>query len=284
MVLRAAAVSWRMAADAQGASFEERLCERVGHAVALGAQCVVLPELLVLDLLGASPEVDEPDVPKHLAPYADRFVACLQSLARAHEVTVVGGSHFEDQGRGIENVCAVATPTGLSRHAKNRLTAYERDVWGLVPGLGVAPSTAPEIGVLVCYDSEFPEAGRLVAEEACRVLCVPAFTETTHGFHRVRYAAHARAVENQIFAIHASLVGTLGREPVPSAVGTSALIAPSHSPFPANGVLAESCEGGIALADLDFSALERCRSDGDVRNWNDRHEPWFRASSGHADP
>lgn len=279
MVLRVAAASWRLEPGRSWDGFEDRLGERVAFAVSQGAQCVVFPELLVLDLLGSAPQIDERGVPKYLASFAEPYVEALQRLASRYSVSVVGGSHFEALGSAVVNVCAVATPSGVSRHAKNRLTEYERSVWDLSPGAVVEASVAAEVGVLVCYDSEFPEAGRLVAESGCRVLCIPAFTETEHGFHRVRYAAHARAVENQMFVVHASLVGTLGREPVPSAIGSSAVIAPSHAPFPADGLLAESVDDGLAVADLEFDALERCRAEGDVRNWNDRYEPWIGASS-----
>jgi predicted amidohydrolase len=93
-----------------------------------------------------------------------------------------------------------------------------------------------------------------------------------HGFHRVRESCRARAIENQVFVVHASLVGSLGREPVPSTAGSSAILAPCVEPFPADGVLAETRLNAeeIAVAELDFEALVASRESGDVRNWHDR--------------
>jgi len=73
--------------------------------------------------------------------------------------------------------------------------------------------------------------------------------------------------------IHSSLVGALGREPVPSTYGSSAILAPAVRQFPANGILAETemNEEGLIIADLDLDLLEEARNTGDVRNWHDRH-------------
>ncbi len=105
------------------------------------------------------------------------------------------------------------------------------------------------------------------------IQCVPAYTETKHGFHRVRWCCHARTVENQIFVAHSSLVGDLGREPVLKTFGSSAVLCPPLHQFPESGVLAETemNEEGIAITDLDLDLLEEARATGDVRNWHDRH-------------
>jgi predicted amidohydrolase len=183
-----------------------------------------------------------------------------------------------DDGQ-IRNVCHVVDSRGehTTAQEKVKLTTYEREVWKIAPGRGLSTLPDQQTSVLICYDSEFPEAGRALAERGVLLFCVPAFTETMHGFHRVRHSCHARAIENQVFVVHSSLVGSLGREPVPNAVGSSAILAPSFEPFPANGVLAETTmnEEEIAVAKLDFNALRKAREEGDVRNWHDRDAEWW---------
>jgi predicted amidohydrolase len=172
------------------------------------------------------------------------------------------------------NTAIVLNPDGsvTTDVPKVVLTQYETNEWRLIPGQGLRSLPDERVGVTVCYDSEFPESGRSLAESGVCVQCVPAFTETEHGFHRVRASCRARAVENQIFVVHASLFGSLGREPVPNAVGSAAVMAPCSSPFPSNGVLAETPVNaeGVAYAELDFDALALARTAGDVRNWEDR--------------
>ena len=59
-------------------------------------------------------------------------------------------------------------------------------------------SPKAKIGVLVCYDVEFPEAARHLADEGAEILFVPFCTDNRQGYLRVRYCAQARAIENQI--------------------------------------------------------------------------------------
>jgi predicted amidohydrolase len=197
----------------------------------------------------------------------------LAEASRKFNIAIVGGSHFESNSGMVLNVSPVFLPNGtVHRAEKCRLTAFERDDWGLSPGSKLMFVESLRLGVAICYDSEFPEAVRALAEAGARVIAIPAFTETQQGFQRVRWCAHARAIENQVFVIHSSLVGTLGKEPIPSAYGSSAILCPSHAPFPASSVLAQTelNRHGMAIADLDFDALEVCRNEGDVRNWHDR--------------
>jgi len=271
--VKVAAANWVLRRVASVRDFEEHLLEIVDQAV--GVDWLILPELLILELaplLGA--EVAEPDLARALAGFGDEYEALLVRLAKDHAIGIIGGSHFARSGDRIVNLCAVVDPTGtVWRQRKNRLTRYERDVWHLEAGGGLT-AMPPELGVLVCYDSEFPEAARAQAERGSRVLAVPAFTETRRGFQRVRWCCLARAVENQMFVVHASLTGSLGGEPVPQAVGSSAVIAPSTEPFPEAAILAETGwnQEGLAIATLDFDALELSRMEGSVRPWTERHD------------
>jgi len=274
--MRVAAAAWEIRPAQTEEGFYSHLRE-FAHAAAVGVvDLLVLPELLVLELLPMHGEVLESEVPARLAVHADRLEAELAALSAEFNLLVVGGTHFRKGRAGVANVCCASRPQGASLHPKNRLTRYERTVWGLVPGHTLALTSDPRVGVAICYDLEFPECGRALAEAGAVVLCAPSFTETEHGFYRVRYAAHARALENQVFVLHAALVGSLGREPVPSTYGSAAVVAPPHEPFPALGILAETPLNteGLALAELDFDALEACRKGGAVLNWADRGGEW----------
>ena len=154
------------------------------------------------------------------------------------------------------------------------MTQFEIDDWGISPGNSLQAMPDSRFGIAICYDSEFSAGALAQAERGVQALCVPTYTETWHGFYRVRHCCLARATEMQIFVIQASLVGSLGREPLPEAHGSAAILAPSVVPFPFDGVLAESERDreGVAVADLDFEALLLSRTQGDVRNWEDRRK------------
>lgn len=274
MVMRVAVVAWKLRDIRSDSEFFGHFYDLVNEAHQKGAEVVVMPAMIVLELLNIEPELAEHKAAKYLAQYAGALEDWLDRISRSSGMSLVGGTYFKEIHDGISNVVAIADPErGLTFGVKNNLAAYERQMWGLNPGKGLAKPHDARVGVTICYDSEFPESGRSLAEEGVLIQCVPAFTETQAGFQRVRWSCKARAIENQNFVIHASLVGSLGRQPVPSSYGTSAILTPSIEPFPIEAVLAETDLGeeGVVVADLDLSALEEVRETGMVRNWNDRH-------------
>jgi len=277
MSIRVAAAAWkiRLARRMRGdSSYFGHMHDFVTQAHDQEADVVVLPELHPLELLQVQRDVSDRNAAKYLVQYASAIEDWIDRISDLSGLIIVGGSHFKETPEGIKNVCAIGIPGGGSILAeKNNLTAYERDVWNIVPGRGLV-RLPKEMGLTVCYDVEFPEAGRALAESGMLVQCVPSWTETQRGFQRVRWSCLARAVENTLFVVHASLVGDLGREPVPVSYGSSAIIAPSMEPFPMQAILAETPlnEEGLVVANLDFDKLHHARTLGEVRNWADRNE------------
>jgi predicted amidohydrolase len=280
--VRVAAAAWKLRPCSSWGDFEAHFKELIAQAADRGADLIVLPEFHSFELLGMHSEVPEPHIAGALAQYASAIVDLTSFAADWFQLAIVGGSHISlspdfvpgSSNKGpFLNVCCVATADGSTVLCpKVKLTQYECSTLRLVGGCCLPELPDPRVGVTICYDCEFPEAGRFLAERGVLVHCVPAFTETARGFQRVRWSGLARAVENQLFVIHASLVGTLDREPVPCTYGSSAVLSPSIEPFPESSVLGETRSGdeGLAVADLDFGALAHCRANGDVRNWHDR--------------
>lgn len=280
----ASAINWKIRDIATVDGFFLHLRELVTQARDQGAELIVLPELPVLELLALRPELTGLAVGEYLAEFEEPYEDALYALAEETGAVIVGGSHVISEADGKRNACLSAYPTDARFHLggddytagdyqrKVVLTVSEKEEMGLLPGAGLMPLYDRRIGVTICYDSEFPESGRSLAESGCLVQCVPAWTESIQGFQRVRWSCKARAIENQVFVVHASIVGGLGREPVPVCVGSSAILSPSAGPFAESAILAETPmdEEGVAVAELDFQALQECRSTGDVRNWDDR--------------
>ena len=227
MTLRAACVAWKLRHVRSDGRYFAHFYDLVSEAHDEGAELVVFPELHVLELLPLARDLEAKDAAKYLVQYAEAVEAWIERISNSSGMIIVGGSHFKESPEGIKNVSAIAVPGEKLRFAeKNNLTPYEKEPWQLARGSGLA-RLPHEIGVTVCYDCEFPESGRALAESGAKVQCVPSWTETQRGFQRVRWSCLARAVENQVYVLHSSLLGDLEVEPVPATYGSSAIIAPS---------------------------------------------------------
>lgn len=273
-VERVAAITWGVAPVREVSEFYQHLTRLVEGAAKQGASIVVLPELYEVELLKTMPDGPEDSVARRLAPFAETIDSELLRLSQALRITIVGGSYVRPTETGFINVASVTTPEGaVILQPKNCRTQWEISPWGLEERFGLKKLPDPRLGVLVCYDSEFPEAARALAEAGIQLLCVPSYTESQHGYQRVNWSCRARAIENEMFVAQAAIVGEIECFGLGTGYGQSSITAPSKHPFPSSAILAESQlnEEGIAIADVDFEALELCRATGDARPWSDRH-------------
>lgn len=135
-----------------------------------------------------------------------------------------------------------------------------------------------KIGVLVCYDVEFPELGRILADEGMDILFVPFLTDTQNGYSRVRHCAQARAIENECYVAIAGSVGNLPQvENMDIQFAQSMVFTPCDFAFPTNGIKAEATPNTemILIADVDLSLLRELNQFGSVRNLKDRRKDVF---------
>lgn len=132
---------------------------------------------------------------------------------------------------------------------------------------------AGRIGVLICYDVEFPELSRMLADEDMEILFVPFLTDTQNGYSRVRHCAQARAIENECYVAIAGSVGNLPKvHNMDVQFAQSAVLTPCDFAFPSNGVKAEATQNTemILFADVDLDLLKELNQLGAVRNKKDR--------------
>ncbi len=129
------------------------------------------------------------------------------------------------------------------------------------------------IGMLICYDVEFPELGRVLADQGMEFLFVPFCIDCPSGYQRVHLHAQAWAIENECYVIAAGSVGTLpGVTNMEMQYAKSAVFSPSDFSFLENAVVteAESSIETILIADLRPGLLEQLHEKGSVRNLQQR--------------
>lgn len=276
--VRVAAVQYGQRRVAGFDDFAAQVEEFVRVAADYGSDFVVFPELFTLQLLSAEPRLLEPAAAmQRLSEHTDRFTALLQRLAASHHIHVIGGTHPTRTPEGtLRNICYVATRDGrLHRRDKLHITPSEAGSWAVGGGdsADVIETDAGPVGVMVCYDSEFPELGRHLTDQGALVLFVPYCTDLRSGHLRVRHSCQARAIENQVYVVAAGNVGhcpNVANFDIQYA--QSAVFTPCDAPFPPEGIAAEAAPQAeqLIFADLDLAALQLARRDGTVKNLIDR--------------
>lgn len=256
----------------------------VDIAADYGADFVVFPEHFTLQLLSCEPsELPPQDAIRRTTEHTAEFVRRLRDMAIGRAINIVAGSHATQAEDGdIHNVAHVFLRDG-SVHTQEKLhpTPDERAYWRIQGGdsVDVINTDCGPIGVLVCYDAEFPEAARRLADEGARILFVPYNTDTRHGHLRVRYCAQARAVENQCYVVTSGMVGNLDNvSNIDIQYAHSAILTPCDFPFARDGIAAEASENVemIIVADLNLATVQWARAQGSVRNLRDRRFDLYR--------
>jgi predicted amidohydrolase/GNAT superfamily N-acetyltransferase len=237
----------------------------------------LFPEFFNAPLMAKFNNLNEAEAIRHLAEYTEPIRDRFLHLAVTYNVNIVSGSMpwITDEGT-LLNVGYLCRRNGTcERYEKIHVTPDERKFWGLQGGhqLRVFETDCGPVGVLICYDVEFPELPRILANQGMRILFVPFLTDTQNGYSRVRHCARARAIENECYVAIAGSVGNLPRvENMDIQFAQSVVFTPCDFSFPTNGIKAEATPNTemILVADVDIELLHELHAYGAVRNLRDR--------------
>ena len=282
--VRVATVQYQMRKIDDRAAFESQVEYFVDVSADYRCDFVVFPELFTLQLLSIENKPLPPaEGVQRVADYTGWFEDFMQLLAMRYNINIVGGSHPTRTADGdIRNTAYVFLRDGsVHRQEKIHPTPDERYWWNVKGGDRVAPidTDCGPIGVLICYDSEFPELARHLVDQGAMILFVPFCTDERRGYLRVRYCCQARAVENQCYVVMSGVVGNLPNvENMDIHYAESCILTPSDLPFARDGVAADTAPNTetIAFADLKLSDLRVARQEGTVRNLRDRRFDLYR--------
>jgi predicted amidohydrolase len=274
---RTAAVQYQLEDINSFEQFSEQVTHYVRNASEYGAEFILFPEFMTTQLLSIPGADGKPQSIEKLPAYTDMYVELFRSLASEYDVYIIGGTHVVEVGGGkLRNAAHLFHPDGkIDVQHKIHLTPTEVSEWSMSPGEGleVFETKFGTIAMLTCYDIEFPEIVRMARAKGADVIFCPSCTDDRHGFYRVRYCCHARAVENQVYIVAAGTVGSLRKVDFMRAnYGQAAVITPNDIPFPPAGILTEGVINAdmLIVADLDLSLLEDVRTAGSVTTWRDR--------------
>ena len=239
------------------------------------SQFVLFPEYFTMQLLSYLREPSAARAVRRLAQLAPDYEALFRRLAAENNLYIIAGTHPVIQEGRLFNAAHMFTPNGrMFRQKKVHLTETEKASYQMSRGHGfyVYETDYGNVAILVCYDVEFPEAARVLAEAGAQILFVPSCTDERQGFCRVRYCAQARASENQIYVAMASTVGNLPDVPcMATHYGQASILTPSDYFFARDGIAAEGTinQEQIVISDVDLALLEEQRVNGTVLPLND---------------
>ncbi|MEO7299021.1 MAG: bifunctional GNAT family N-acetyltransferase/carbon-nitrogen hydrolase family protein [Verrucomicrobiota bacterium] len=283
--VRVACVQYQMRKLKSFSDFAKQVNYFVDVASDYQSDFVLLPELFSVQLLSQTEAKSPQEGMRKLSEYKEKFVELMKGLAVKHGVTIIAGSHPTREGGKLLNVCFVCLPSGeVMQQPKLHITPNERKWWGISGGNTLQAIDTPtcKIGALICYDIEFPEAARYLADQGAEIIFVPFCTDNRQGYLRVRYCAQARAIENQIYVALAGNVGNLPDvENMDIQYGQACVLTPSDFAFARDGIKAEadSNEETVLICDLDLDDLHQSRSGGTVTPRLDRRGDLFQVTA-----
>ncbi len=257
------------------AQYEDKLSAWVAEAAVNGATLLVFPEYGAMELATLAGLDVAGDLEASLFAVSDRLPDAdivHQRLAAEYGVHIVAASGPAATGGRPVNRARLVTPTGqIGVQDKQIMTRFEREVWDVRGGnaLQVFETALGKIGILICYDSEFPLLGRALS--ACDIIAVPSVTEALAGYWRVRIGSMARALENQCITAMSSCVGPADwSDALGLSFGAGGIFCPPDVGFPPTGVLnaGEINVPGWTYAQADLAQVGRVRADGVVLNRN----------------
>jgi len=142
----------------------------VTGAVDRGSRVVVLPELISSGYVFQSQAEA-----RACAETADGPTVTLWARLAADRQIVIVGGFCETDGGELFNSAALVDPGGL-RCVYRKAHLWDSESLWFTPGSAAPPVVATrfgQIGVMICYDLEFPEWVRLPALDGAQLLCAP---------------------------------------------------------------------------------------------------------------
>ena len=276
--VRLGLVQWQMRPYSDLEALMQQVEFFVDALSAYKADFALFPEFFNAPLMAEYNHLGEPEAIRKLAGYTEEIVQRFSKLAVSYNINIITGSMPEMVDESLYNVGYVCKRDGSTeRFEKLHVTPDEKKCWGIEGGnsLRTIDTDCGKIGVLICYDVEFPELSRLLADEGMNILFVPFLTDTQNGYSRVRYCAQARAIENECYVAIAGSVGNLPKvDNMDIQYAKSMVFTPCDFAFPTEGVKSEATPNTemILIADVEIDQLNELHSYGSVKNLKDRRK------------
>jgi predicted amidohydrolase/GNAT superfamily N-acetyltransferase len=279
--VRLGLVQWMMRPIANVHVLFEQMAYFIDAVSDYQSDFVVFPELFNAPLMSEYNHLPESDAIRKLAEFTEPIRDKCKEFAISYNVNIITGSMPLMRDGKLYNVGYLCRRDGtVETYEKIHITPSEVSYWGMVGGheIRAFDTDCGKVGILICYDVEFPELPRLLADQGMRILFVPYQTDTQNGFTRVQRCAMARAIENECYV---AITGSVGNLPnvnnMDLQYSQAAVFTPSDFSFPMNGIKAEATPNTetTLIADVDLDLLRELHEHGSVRTMKDRRHDLY---------
>jgi predicted amidohydrolase/ribosomal protein S18 acetylase RimI-like enzyme len=289
-IIRVGAVQWQMRLVESYHEFLKQVEFFVDTVAGYKADFVLFPEFFNVPLMAKFNKQNPGDAIRSLAEYTEQIKNEMLHFAVSYNINIISGSMPVYDGEKLYNVSYLLRRDGTwDEQYKIHITPNESDYWGVQGGnkLKIFETDVGRVGILICFDVEFPELPRILAEQEMDILFVPFSTDTKNAYLRVRHTAQARAIENECYVVISGSVGNLPNvENMDIQYAQSAVFTPSDFSFSHDAIAAEATPNTemTLVVDLDLDLLKEQRRMGSVRNLNSRRNDlykieWFNKNS-----
>ncbi|HCD33427.1 MAG TPA: carbon-nitrogen hydrolase, partial [Phycisphaerales bacterium] len=284
-VVRLGLVQWQMRPHKNLDEFFDQAEFFVDAVSNYKSDFALFPEFFNAPMMMHYNDLNEAQAIRKLAEFTEPIRERFVQYAMSYNVNIITGSMPLMEDGKLYNVGYFCHRNGdCDRYDKIHITPDEAKFWGMTGGnkVKIIQSDCGPVGVVVCYDVEFPELGRILAEQDMNILFVPFLTDTQNGYGRVRNCARARAIENECYVAIAGSVGNLPKvHNMDIQYAQSAVFTPCDFAFPYDGVKAEATPNTemILLVEVDITLLRELHERGSVRNLKDRRHDLYQVKT-----
>ena len=225
-----------------------RLGQAAAAAAAAGADLLLCPEMVVTGY-----NIGREAVARLAEPRDGPSVQTVREIARGHGLAIVYGSPERDAGGRVFNAAQLVGADGeaLANYRKTHLFG-DLDRGQFSPS-DAAPATVAlgewRVGLLICYDVEFPETVRALALAGAELVLTPTANMVPYDVVATTIVP-ARAYESQVYVAYANYCGSEGGIEY---CGLSCIAAPDGTDAARAGRGEELVIGDLDRADLDAS-------------------------------
>lgn len=279
--IRIGLVQWQMRLFPDIDAFYEQVEFFVDAVSGYGSDFIMFPEFFNTPLLHPYNHLPEMEAMRKLAEQTEEIVERIQQYALSYNVNIISGTMPIVENNKLYNATYLCHRSGKTdEYRKIHITPNEKKYYGMVGGdkIQVFDTDCGKVGILICYDVEFPELSRIYADQGMQILFVPFLTDTQNGYTRVRRCAQARAIENECYVAIAGCVGNLPKvNNMDIQFAQSAVFTPSDFAFPTDAVKAETTPNTemMLVVDVDLHLLDEIHHFGTVRILKDRRKDLY---------